>query len=146
MKAILPAPELWLTPLIGLLVLTYYVHHHGLKLHGSWIVAVLAGVLPLLAMGVVQSLCRGLPWPAWAKIVAGCVVGCVAGGLLVGYVYYYVLMPPHLLDGVIDEGRGDTIDLYNYQSSNFAIIGGGAALLSRLLAAVISGFLDRTSR
>ena len=126
MKAILRAPELWLTPLIGLPLLVIYLHHQvGLQPLVKVVrLVVFAGILPLLLTGLVQSLFRALKWPAWAKILVGCMVGCVVGGLLVGYVYYYALMPPHLLDrvnGMIDEGRGDTIDLYNYQSSNLPL-------------------------
>ncbi len=145
MKAILRAPELWLTSLIALPGLVYDIHHHGLALYGSWIIAVLAGLLPLLATGLVQGLLRIPKWPLWLQVLTG----CLAGGLLVGYFYYYALLPPHLLDrvnGVIDEGRGNDIAIYDDESQNFAIIGAGAAVLSRLLGAVILRLGNRPSR
>ncbi len=131
---IVRSPELWLTPLIGLPVLSYYIHHHGLALYGSWIVCVLVGVVPLLAAGLVQSLARLLPWPVWARFLVACFAGGVAGYLMLCHTYYYALFPHGLLDGVIDESRGNVIALYNWQSGTFGIIGAGAAVLARLLA------------
>ncbi len=143
---ILRAPELWLTPLIGLAVLTYFVHHHGLKLYGSWIVCVLAGVVPLLATGVVQGMFKLLPWPGWAQVLLSCVVGCVVGYLILAFVYYHALFPPGLLDGDIDEGRANDIALYNWQTDTFGTIGGGAAGLSALLGGLMSRLKRPASR
>ena len=130
----LRSAELWLTPLIGLPLLTIYMIPHDFKLAGQVAFAVFVGAIPLLATGVVQRLLRGLRWYGWAQVLAAGVVGCLA----VSVCYYYALYPAEFAIPVTTdaEGRGNDIALYNLQTQNFGIIGAVAGVASAVMAMV----------
>lgn len=133
------SPELWLTPLIGVPLLTYYIRYHGFLLAGSIVPTILIGITPLAATAVVQRILRAMKWNGWVRVLIAVVVGYA---LLYGC-YYYARYPSDLFRDpermrIDPEGTGDDMTIFKYQCDNFGIIGALAAMASTLLTMVLT--------
>jgi len=120
--------ELWLTPLIGLAIITLYVLRHDFKLLGSVSLTIIIGAVPLFATALFQGRLKRLKWPAWIYVQASIVMGYITLYIC----YYYALYPkgPHLMD----ESDGNVMTIFLDQSVCFGFIGAFAAFVSAMVS------------
>lgn len=127
MNTIFRWPELWLTPLIGLVFLVAAVYYRGLNLYGSGTICVLAGVVPLAAVALLQRLMAS--WRGYG--FAQAYITGIAGGLAFGYFYYGLIYPGHFPGPVHGATNlGDLLVRYFKQAFNFVAVGGTAGMVS----------------
>ena len=140
--------ELWLTPVIGLALLSPLIYHWRLpfaeaSIPDDWRTHLrtnvgldcLAGIIPLFAAGCWLRLFRAWKWQSWLRVLAAVLTGC----LIVGLFYYYALYPLPGWHAPSEEGEGNIVTIYNSDIFLLAILGGFAALASTLVAAALDG-------
>jgi hypothetical protein len=142
------SPELWVTPVIGLVLLGGLVYHWRLQLAefagpasaNDWRIQLKAnvgleiviGIIPLFAAAVFQRLLRGWNWHGWIQGLAGGLIG----SLIVGAFYYYALYPlPHWFKPY-DEGEGNVMEIYTSDIFGLALLGGIAVFASFLVVSM----------
>lgn len=143
------APELWLTPVIGLFLLGPLIYHWRLPFAESagsafandWRMQlrenigldIIIGIVPLFAAACLQRLLRGWKWRGWVQGLAGGLIG----SLIVGVFYYYALYPlshwlkPH------DEGEGNVMAIYMSDIFGLAMLGGVAVFASFMVTSLL---------
>ncbi len=127
-------PELWLTPIIGLFGLAFFVLKHDsgtimLDLHGRAEPFILFGTLPLFATALVQRGIRALTWPFWKQVIMVGLIGC----LVVGLCYFFAAPYFPTAEPTDGEGRGNIVALLQYEADILGLIGAFAAMLSTVL-------------
>ena len=127
--------ELWLTPAIGVAGLAAYGLHDHISLWRSlgvgYAVVLAAVAVLLIAAGAVAAGLRRTKWPAWAQLGVAAAVACVAvwAAWTVAAAHYYDITAPGT---IVDEGRADTIAIWQYQAD----VAAGIAALAVVLAGV----------
>ncbi len=143
------SPELWVTPVIGLVLLAPLIYHWRLPLAaavgsvpaGDWRIQLKAnigldiaiGVVPMFAAACLQRLLRAWRWPGWARGLAGGLIGA----LFVGVFYDYALYPLSHGFKPYDEGEGNVLAIYAGDIFGLAIVGGFAVFASVMLISIL---------
>ncbi len=137
--------ELWLTPLIGLLLLGPLIYHWRLHLSemagpafaDGWRPHFKADIrfdiaialIPLLVTACLQRLLRAVAGTSWLPILAA----AVAGGVITGVFYYYALLPiPYDLK-ILEEGIGNDMTIFIDDIQCLGFLGGIATAASALV-------------
>ncbi len=149
------SPELWLTPVIGLLLLGPLIYHWripfaeipGPAFAGDWRMHLRANIgldigisiVPLFTTAALQRLFRAWKWHGWVRVPATGLIG----GLTVCVFYYYALYPLSHWGKPRDEGAADVTAIFLDHLFALAILGAFAVFASVTATSVLTARLRK---